>query len=123
MLLEPADELGLAEAGIGENAGRDVLGQQAGDRRAQPAFQLVLTRPQTLSVLDGEGEREGPVLARHSRPQDVGRMPQGPIGCDGEEGRPVSCRAIGPDQSRQDTEDRFDLHGGIGEEALSRLRR
>lgn len=56
VLLEPADELGLAEAGVGEEEGGDVTGEEAGDEGAEASFDLVLAVAEAVGMVDAEGQ-------------------------------------------------------------------
>jgi len=42
VLLEPADEFGLAEAGVGEEEGSDMTGEEAGDESTEVSYNLRL---------------------------------------------------------------------------------
>ena len=106
LLLQPADELSLTEACIGEKEGRGLLGKQAGHQGTQTTFELVLTVAQSAGVIDAEGEGQSALLARHGSEDDVERADLGPVYGDGEEVSTVAAWAVRPHDGSNSPEDR-----------------
>jgi hypothetical protein len=67
LVLEPTDEFSAPKAGIGQEQGGGLFGQQAGYQSAHPSFQFVLAMMQAIGVIGSKSQGQGPCFAGHCR--------------------------------------------------------
>ncbi len=99
-LLQPADQLGLSEAGIRQHHQPCAAGQP-GHKGKHAPLELVLAFAQPLPVINPIRQRQGASLAQHGRKQYVQIVHLGPVQDHRIQGRALPSRAIAPDHRCQ----------------------